>query len=41
MNVFGSFSIYSGLKPSKSKCDIAGIGILKGVSMELCGMECI
>ena len=41
MNVFDSFSIYSGLKPSKSKCDIAGIGILKGVSMELCGMECI
>ena len=41
MNVFDSFSIYSGLKPSKPKCDIAGIGILKGVSMELCGMECI
>ena len=22
-------------------CEIAGIGILKGVSLELCGMECI
>ena len=41
MNVFGTFSIYSGLKPNKSKCEIAGIGVLKGVSMELCGMECI
>ena len=41
MNVFDTFSIYSGLKLNKSKCKIAGIGILKGVSMELCGMECI
>ena len=37
MNVFDTFSTYSGLKPS----EIAGIAILKGVSMELCGMECI
>ena len=36
MNVFDTFSIYSGLKPNKSKCEIAGIGILKGVSMEIC-----
>ena len=41
MNVFDTFSIYSGLKPNKSKCEIAGIGFLKGVPMELCGMECI
>ena len=41
MNVFDTFSIYSGLKPNKSKCEIAGTGILKGVSMELCGMKCI
>ena len=41
MNVFNTFSIYSGLKPNKSKCKNAGIGVLKGVSMELCGMECI
>ena len=41
MNVFDTFSIYSGLKPNKSKCKIAGIGVLKGVSLELCGMECI
>ena len=41
MNVFDTFSIYSGLKPNRSKCEIAGISVLKGVSMELCGMECI
>ena len=39
MNVFDTFSIYFGLKPNKSKCEIAGIGLLKGVSMELCGMK--
>ena len=27
MNIFDTFSIYSGLKPNKSKCEIAGIGI--------------
>ena len=41
MNVSDTFSIYSGLKPNKSKCEIACIGVLKGVSMELYGMECI
>ena len=41
MNVFDTFSIYSGLKPNSSKCEIADIGVLKGVSLELCGMECI
>ena len=41
MNVFDTFSIYSGLKRNKSKCEIAGTGALKGVSMELCRMECI
>ena len=41
MNVFDTFSIYSGLKPNKSQCEIASIGIMKGVSMELSGMECI
>ena len=40
MNVSDTFSLYSGLK-LKSKCEIAGIGVRKGVWMELCGMECI
>ena len=33
------FFFYSVLKPNKSKCEIAGISVQKGVSMELCGME--
>ena len=41
MNVFDTFSTYSGLKPNKSKCKIADIGVLEGVSMELCQTECI
>ena len=41
INVFDTFSIYSGLKPNKSKCEIASIGVLKRVSMEVCGMECM
>ena len=31
MNIFDTFSIYSGLKPNKSKCEIPGISVLKGV----------
>ena len=38
MNVFDTFSVYSGLKSSKSKCEIAGIDDLKEVSVEICGM---
>ena len=41
INVFDNFSIYSGLKASKSKCEIVGIGVLKRVPMELCAMKCI
>ena len=40
MNVFDTFPIYSGVKPNKSKCELAGTGVLKGMSMELCGIEC-
>ena len=40
-NVFDSFSIYFGLKQNKSKWEITDIGILKGVSVKLCGIECI
>ena len=32
---------FSGLKPNKSKSEISGIGVLKGVQMALCGMECV
>ena len=41
MNSFKKFSNYSRLKPNISKCEIAGVGILKGVKMALCGMVCI
>ena len=33
MNVFDTFSIYSGLKLNKSKCEIAGISILKDADL--------
>ena len=35
------FLTISGLKPNKPKCEIAGIGALKGVRVALCGMQCI
>ena len=31
LEIFKHFSQFSGLKPNKSKCEIAGIGVLKGV----------
>ena len=31
LEIFKHFSQFSGLKPNKSKCEIAGIGLLKGV----------
>ena len=41
MNIFDTFSKFSGLKPNKSKCEIAGIGALKGVQVALCGKRCV
>ena len=41
MNAFDKFSLLSGLKLNKTKCEIASIGILKGVLLALCGMDCI
>ena len=32
---------FCGLKPNKSKCEIAGLGALKGVKLALCGVEYI
>ena len=39
--MFDKFSLFSGLKINNTKCEIAGIGVKKGVKMALCGMECI
>ena len=39
MNELNIFSNISGLKPNKTKCEIAGIGVLNGVQVPLCGMK--
>ena len=41
LEAFHAFSFFSGLKPNKSKCEIVGIGLLKGVHVVLRGMECV
>ena len=40
MKVFDTFSSLSGLKPNKSKYEVAGIGALKGAKLVLCCMKC-
>ena len=32
---------FSGLKINKWKCEVAGIGIMKGVNVALCVLECV
>ena len=34
-------SQFSGLKINKSKCEVAGIGVMKGIKVALCGIECV
>ena len=41
MNELNIFSNISGLKPNKTKCEIAGIGVLNGIQAALCGMKCV
>ena len=41
LEVFHAFSFFSGLKPNKAQCEIAGIELLKGVNVAHCGMECV
>ena len=41
MNIFDTFSRFSGLKLNESKREIASTGALKGVQVALCGMRCI
>ena len=40
MNELKIFSNISGLKPNKTKREIAGISVLNGVQVALCGMKC-
>ena len=39
IKTFDKFSLFSGLKINNTKCGIAGIGVKKGVKMELCGLN--
>ena len=41
MKTFDIFSTFSGLKPNKSKWEIAGLGALKGIKLALSGIEFI
>ena len=34
-------SQFSGLKIKKSKCEVVGIGVMKGVKVALCDVECV
>ena len=43
MNELNAFSNFSGLKPNKTKSEIASIGVLNGVQVALClcGKKCV
>ena len=41
VKTFTLFSFFSGLKPNFSKCEICGLGPLKGVEMTVCGMQTV
>ena len=41
INSFHIFSRFSGLRQSLSKCEIAGIGVLKRVKVGVCGIQCV
>ena len=41
VDTFLFFLYFSGLKPNLTKSEIAGIEVLKGVQVAVCGMRCI
>ena len=41
MSELNTFSKFSGLKSNETKCEIAGIGVLNGVQVALCGIKCV
>ena len=41
VDTFHFWGEFSGLKPKLSKCEITGIGVLKGVQVAVCGMCCV
>ena len=41
MNELNNFPNSSGVKPNKTKCEIAGIDVLNGIQVVLCAIECV
>ena len=41
LNAIPWFSSFSGFKPNLPKCKAAGIGLMKGVEVAVCGIKCI
>ena len=41
VDTFHLFSEFSELKPNLSKCEITGIGVLKGIQVAVCSMRCV
>ena len=41
VNTFLFFPNFSRLKPTSSKCEITGIGVLKVVQVAVCGVRCV
>ena len=41
INSYHIFSRFSRLRPNLSKCETAGIGVLKGVKVAVCRMQCV
>ena len=39
IKILDKFSFFSGLKPNKEKCEVASIGVKKGVQVAPCGMK--
>ena len=39
VEIFNIFSLFSGLKSNMTKCEIVGIGALKGDQVAICGMR--
>ena len=40
VEIFYTFSLFSGLKPNLKKCEIAGLGALKEAHLAVCCMKC-
>ena len=41
MNNFNIMSQFSDRKIKKSKCEEAGMGVMKGIKVAPCGVECV